>query len=41
MKEEENNVIEEGVVDDIKMNNVTSFTTNIPVYKIFKIESDN
>ena len=40
MKEEKNNVIEEGVVDDIKMD-VTSFTTNIPVYQIFEIESDD
>ena len=41
VKEEQNNVIEEGVVDDIKMDNVTSFTTNIPVYQIFEIESDD
>ena len=41
VKEEKNNVIEEGVVDDIKMDNVTSFTTNIPVYQIFEIESDD
>ena len=41
MKEEQNNVIEEGVVDGIKMGNVTSFTTNIPVYQIFEIESDD
>ena len=40
MKEEQNKVIEEGVVDDIKMDNVTSFTTNISVYHIFEIESD-
>ena len=40
MKEERNNVIEEGVVDDIKVDNVTSFTTNISVYQIFEIESD-
>ena len=40
MKEEQNKVIEEGVVDDIKMNNVASFTTNISVYQIFEIESD-
>ena len=40
MKEEQNNVIEEGVVDDIKMDNVTSFTTNISVYQIFEIEPD-
>ena len=41
MKEEENNVIKEGVVDYIKMDNVTSFTTNIPVYQTFEIESDD
>ena len=41
LKEEQNNVIEEGVVDDIKVDNVTSFTTNIPVYQIFEIESDD
>ena len=40
-KRNQNNVIEEGVVDDIKMDNVTSFTTNIPVYQIFEIESDD
>ena len=40
MKEEQNRVIEEGVVDDIKMDNVASFTTNISVYQIFEIESD-
>ena len=40
MKEEQNKVIEEGVVDDIKMDNVTSFTTNISVYQIFEIEPD-
>ena len=41
VKEEKNNVIKEGVVDDIKLDNVTSFTTIIPVYQIFEIESDN
>ena len=41
MKEEENNVIEEGVAGDIKMDNVTSFTTNILVYQIIEIESDD
>ena len=41
VKEEQNSVIEEGVVDDIKMNNVTSFTTNILVYQILEIESDD
>ena len=41
MKEEQNYVIEEGIVDNIKMDNVTSFTTNIPVYQIFEIESDD
>ena len=41
MKEEQNNVIEEGVVNDIKMDNVTSLATNIPVYQIFEIESDD
>ena len=41
VKEEKNNVIKEGVVDDIKLDNVTSFTTNIPVYQIFEIESDD
>ena len=40
VNKEPNNVIEEGVVDDIKMDNVTSFTTNISVYQIFEIESD-
>ena len=39
MKEEQNKVIEEGVVDDIKMDNVASFTTNISVYQIFEIVS--
>ena len=41
VKEEENNVIEEGVAGDIKMDNVTSFTTNILVYQIIEIESDD
>ena len=41
VKEEQNNVAEEGVVDDIKMDNVTFSTTNIPVYQIFEIESDD
>ena len=40
MKEEQNNVLE-GVVDDISIDNFTSFTTNIPVYQIFEIESDD
>ena len=40
VKEEENNVIGE-VVDGVKMDNVTSFTTNIPVYQIFEIEFDD
>ena len=40
MKEEENNVIGE-VVDDVKIDNVTSFTTNIPVYQIFEVEFDD
>ena len=38
MKEEQNNVIEEGVVNDMKMDNVT---THIPIYQIFEIESDD
>ena len=41
MKEEQNNVIEEGIADDIKMDNVTSFTTNIPVHQILGIKSDD
>ena len=41
VKEEQNNVTEEGVVDDINTDNVTSFTKSIPVYQIFEIESDD
>ena len=41
MKEEENNVIESRVVDDVKMDNITSFTKNISVLPIFEIESDD
>ena len=38
---EEENAVEEGDVDDIKMDNAISFNTNIPVYQIFEIESDD
>ena len=41
VKEEQNNVTEEGVVDDINVDNASSFTENIPVYQIFEIESDD
>ena len=41
VKEEEDNVIEEGVAGDTRMDNVTSSTTNIPVLQIFEIESDD
>ena len=37
----EENVIEKEIVHNMKMDNVTSFTTNIPVLQMYKIESDD
>ena len=37
----EENVVEKEIVHNMKMDNVTSFTTNIPVLQIYKIESDD